>query len=128
MPGGDRTGPQGLGPMTGRRAGYCTGNTSPGFANSWSRGGYGFGGGGGRGGGRGYRNRFYATGLTGWQRGAWSGPQPWVNPQSYEGPYGYSLSKDEEVTMLKEQATNMERGLTDIKKRIQELDSGPEKS
>lgn len=32
MPGGDRTGPEGRGPMTGRRAGLCTGNRRPGFA------------------------------------------------------------------------------------------------
>ncbi|MGM0414857.1 MAG: DUF5320 domain-containing protein [Bacillota bacterium] len=30
MPGGDRTGPRGEGPMTGRGAGYCNGFNSPG--------------------------------------------------------------------------------------------------
>ena len=33
MPRGDKTGPEGLGPLTGRRMGYCTGNDNPGFAN-----------------------------------------------------------------------------------------------
>lgn len=33
MPGGDRTGPMGLGPMTGRAAGICAGYQNPGFAN-----------------------------------------------------------------------------------------------
>ena len=33
MPRGDRTGPSGMGPMTGRGAGFCTGNTAPGFMN-----------------------------------------------------------------------------------------------
>jgi len=33
MPGGDRTGPMGLGPMTGRAAGYCVGSNLPGFAS-----------------------------------------------------------------------------------------------
>jgi len=33
MPGGDRTGPMGLGPMTGRAAGYCAGYPVPGFMN-----------------------------------------------------------------------------------------------
>ena len=33
MPGGDGTGPQGLGPMTGRGAGYCAGFDTPGYAN-----------------------------------------------------------------------------------------------
>lgn len=33
MPGGDGTGPMGLGPMTGRGAGYCTSSPFPGFTN-----------------------------------------------------------------------------------------------
>jgi len=33
MPGGDRTGPMGMGPMTGRAAGYCAGYPLPGFMN-----------------------------------------------------------------------------------------------
>ena len=31
MPGGDKTGPQGEGPQTGRQAGYCSGNEQPGY-------------------------------------------------------------------------------------------------
>ena len=33
MPGGDGTGPAGMGPMTGRAAGYCAGYPVPGYAN-----------------------------------------------------------------------------------------------
>ena len=33
MPFGDGTGPMGLGPMTGRGAGFCSGFGSPGFTN-----------------------------------------------------------------------------------------------
>jgi hypothetical protein len=33
MPLGDRTGPAGMGPMTGRAAGYCAGYPVPGFMN-----------------------------------------------------------------------------------------------
>jgi len=47
MPGGDGTGPQGLGSMTGRAAGYCAGYTSPGFANPVPGRGFGMGFGGG---------------------------------------------------------------------------------
>jgi hypothetical protein len=36
MPRGDRTGPNGMGPLTGRGAGYCSGNIYPGFLR-WSR-------------------------------------------------------------------------------------------
>jgi hypothetical protein len=34
MPAGDRTGPSGAGPRTGRGAGYCSGSSAPGYANS----------------------------------------------------------------------------------------------
>jgi len=34
MPFGDGTGPRGMGPMTGRGAGYCAGLGRPGFANT----------------------------------------------------------------------------------------------
>jgi len=44
MPFGDGTGPRGMGPMTGRGAGYCTGFGQPGFANPIpGRGWFGFG-------------------------------------------------------------------------------------
>jgi hypothetical protein len=67
MPRGDRTGPFGEGPKTGRQMGYCTGHDSPGFVNvrsAWARGpgrgfgrgfGWGFGRGTGGGFGRGFR-------------------------------------------------------------------------
>ena len=67
MPGGDRTAPVGMGPMTGRAAGYCAGHSVPGFVNPVPGGGFW---GWGRGGGRGWRNWYYATGLTGGQRAA----------------------------------------------------------
>ena len=68
MPGLDGTGPMGNGPMTGGRRGQCV---SAGDVAPAGRGmGYGRGMGHGRSGrgGRGYRNQYYATGLTGWQR------------------------------------------------------------
>ena len=68
MPRGDRTGPQGMGPRTGRVAGYCAGFGVPGYENnSLQRGfGRGFGRGQGFGRGRGWRHRFYASGRPGW--------------------------------------------------------------
>lgn len=73
MPGGDRTGPAGLGPMTGRGAGYCAGYAVPGYANMNFGRGYGFWGcgrgcGGNFGGGRGWRNMYWQTGQPGWMR------------------------------------------------------------
>jgi hypothetical protein len=49
MPRGDRTGPMGMGPMTGRGGGYCGGYDAPGYANAGPGYGYGMGGGRGRG-------------------------------------------------------------------------------
>jgi len=63
MPGGDGTGPWGLGPMTGRRAGYCMGFSTPGFANPYVHPRFGYGRGMGMGfGRRGGRFRRYAFG------------------------------------------------------------------
>ena len=60
MPRGDGTGPMGMGPMTGRGAGYCAGFRVPGYANPARGFGYGF--------GRGYRRGFmrlaYQVGLA----------------------------------------------------------------
>ncbi len=73
MPGFDATGPMGQGAMTGRRRGPCAAEAGVQPAVGSRGGGYGRGLGYGRGagfgrGGRGFRNQFYATGLTGWQR------------------------------------------------------------
>ncbi len=54
MPQGDRTGPSGQGPMTGRRRGFCAGFNIPGFMNS----GFGRGMGRGFGRGRGFERNF----------------------------------------------------------------------
>lgn len=60
MPRGDRTGPMGAGPMTGRRAGICAGYPAPGYTNIGMLYGTGF----GR--GRGFRRMYYLTGTPGW--------------------------------------------------------------
>ena len=50
MPRGNRTGPNGMGPMTGRALGYCAGNEAPGYARAPGAGrGMAWGGGRGRG-------------------------------------------------------------------------------
>lgn len=55
MPRGDRTGPLGLGPMTGRGAGFCKGFRAPGALNYLSQRGFNR--------GRGYRAMLCAAGL-----------------------------------------------------------------
>ena len=66
MPGGDRTGPRGMGAMTGRTAGYCAGFGFPGYANPIT--GRGFGMGFGR--GIGAWGRGFGGGGRGWRPGA----------------------------------------------------------
>jgi len=100
MPRGDRTGPMGAGPMTGRGAGYCAGYSAPGFANPTPRRGLGF-----RGGGHGWRHMFYATGLPGWQRFGYTPPTP-----------------QQETDTLKAQADWLKQQLDAINKRIADLE------
>ena len=129
MPGGDGTGPAGLGPMTGRAAGYCAGYPMPGYMNPV--GGRGFWGWGrGRGGGRGWRNQFYATGLTGWQRAAvgWPGLGGVVPPAvPYTAPFAPTVNAEQQLDALKGQAEYFEDALEGIRKRIQELETKSKK-
>ena len=106
MPRGDRTGPLGMGPKTGRAAGFCAGNDRPGFMNP-AGGGMGFGRGAGCGGGRGRgrRNMFLATGLPGGQR---SGAVPAAAPET-------------EARQLREQANTLATALEDVLRRLEAL-------
>ncbi len=120
MPRGDGTGPMGMGPMTGRAAGFCAGYGAPGFANP----GVGFGFGRGRGwggGGQGRRNRFYATGMTGWQRAAMGAPA-WGGYGAGVAPFAPAANPQQQLDALKGQAEYFEDALDDIRKRIAELD------
>lgn len=114
MPGGDRTGPMGMGPRTGRGAGFCGGARAPGFA-SRGLGAGAFGGGRGRG-GRGRRNMFYATGLTGWQRAAMDAAEPpaATQPQPQE-------AVQQELEAIKTQAEATAASLDQIRRRIEEI-------
>jgi len=133
MPGGDRTGPRGMGPMTGRAAGFCAGYPAPGFANPMWGGGFGWGFGRGRGmggrGGWGRRNWFYATGVPGWQRAysypayGYAGAPGAYFSASYPPPPGGEYSKENELDALKDQAAYMEESLNEIKKRMAELEA-----
>jgi hypothetical protein len=115
MPRGDRTGPMGQGPRTGRGLGYCSGSETPGYANSGPGLGFGMGGGGGRGmgGGRGRRNMFFATGLPGWLRfGPFGAPSHTPDPAA-------------EKQALKNQADALQSQLDLIRKRLEDIEAGP---
>jgi len=98
MPRGNGTGPMGAGPGTGRGIGYCGGYNrsgftipAPGFGSGFSF---------GRGGmGRGWRHRFYATGIP-----------DWVPPTT-----------EQETADLNAQANWLKGQLDAIQKRIEEL-------
>ncbi|MBN2443882.1 MAG: DUF5320 domain-containing protein [Spirochaetales bacterium] len=115
MPRGDRTGPNGMGPMTGRGAGFCAGYTVPGFANpTLIRGGIGRGMGMGR--GRGFRHMYYAAGYPGW-----GGYTPGAYNQTYPG-FPPAVTPAGEIEMLKNQAELMRNNLNAIVERISELE------
>lgn len=123
MPGGDRTGPAGMGPMTGRGAGSCAGNPAHGFVNPmWGRGGVrGFGRGGGGGGGRWrHRNWYHATGLPGWQRAWMAGP---ANVPPVPAPFGPVTTREQELKALETQVKYFEQALEELRHRIREVES-----
>ncbi|HHO77350.1 MAG TPA: hypothetical protein ENN05_13115 [Deltaproteobacteria bacterium] len=103
MPFGNGTGPAGMGPMTGRAAGYCAGYNMPGYVNPVP--GRGFRGRGGRGGGWG-------------RRGAWFDAPYYQTPVYGAVPYNPVQDAD----ALKAQAQYLQKTLEEIQKRIQELE------
>ena len=122
MPRGDRTGPRGFGPMTGRGAGFCAGYTMPGYMNPVP--GWGFGGRGSGGRGRGWRNQFYATGLPGWARAGTGVPAWGAGPYPYAAPGSPTMPAGAEVEALKAQAGYLEQTLEALRQRIQTLEGG----
>ncbi len=100
MPAGDGTGPMGMGPMTGRRAGYCAGYSRPGFAN--------FGGMGiGRGRGRGFRRM--------------AAPRPFWGGYGYPPTVDYNQDYDEKRE-LQNQEEYLEEELKNVKDRLKRLE------
>jgi hypothetical protein len=113
MPLGDRTGPAGLGPMTGRAAGYCAGYSVPGYISPIpGRGLLGRGRGWfGRGGGRGWRRGYLPRGFPGW--GYYENP---FHPNPPE------LSPEEELALLKEDAKVLKQQLEELQSYINTLE------
>ena len=112
MPRGDGTGPAGLGPMTGRAAGYCAGYSVPGYVNA--RPGYGFGMVFGRGGGRGFR------------RGGYWGARFQPAVPFAETPYPYNAAyaqpnPQEERAFLENQIKALQGQLDAVKQRLDEV-------
>lgn len=121
MPRGDGTGPRGLGPMTGRAAGYCAGYPVAGFMNPYTgRPGLGFGysRGFGRGMGRGYGRAY-------WPANYYPVTPP---PIAYGGGfYQPPVEPKQEMEMLAEEAKTLKEQLEAINKRITELEKTEKK-
>ena len=102
MPRGDGTGPMGMGAMTGRGAGFCTGVASSGYTNvaGYAR---------GFGCGRGFGRMFNPMGMSG---------------RGYFGNFnaGADVSADNEKELLSRQAEVLENQLQQVKKRILSFD------
>jgi hypothetical protein len=107
MPRGDRTGPYGMGPKTGRRMGFCAGYPDPGFMGPGP--GFGMGRGIGRGHGFGRGRGWWRTGY-----GAF-----W----DYPGP---SFTREDEIAYLENQSKEMKGELNQIKTRLGELKKAKE--
>ena len=113
MPRGDRTGPLGEGPKSGRQMGYCTGHDSPGYVNlrsGWRSGpGTGFRRGPGRGMGYGWG--------SGYGRGF--GPGPGFGYGRLYGKFPDVSEKtmiENEIRILKDQLSSLEERLSNLQK------------
>ena len=109
MPRLDRTGPAGMGPMTGWGRGRCTaygrrGGRRP-FGPWFGRGG----------GGRGWQHWHWGYGSPRWEGG---GFPPFQEPY-YENFY----TRDEEMAILKEDAARLKEELSAVEERLGELES-----
>ena len=94
MPAGDRTGPNGMGPMPGRCMGLCNGFSGPGF---------------GRGFGRGFRRVF----GRGFGRG-FGFTQPFMQIE---------LTKEQEIADLKAERELIQRELETLNKKLSEIEN-----
>lgn len=99
MPRRNETGPIGMGPRTGRWAGFCAGFAAPGYVNSVDFG-CGFSG------FRGFRRMFYATGMPGYIR------------FGYPAYTGVNEASADEKEFLSRQAEFLENQLQQVKKSL----------
>jgi len=113
MPGFDRSGPMGAGPMTGGRRGLC--NPANTEYDTRIDGMFGFGRGMRR--GRGFRGGF----GRGMDRAF--GRRGWNQPSYYPA---YAQNPEEELNMLKAEANSVKNSLDTINRRIAELEKSSE--
>ena len=110
MPGYDRSGPMGAGPMTGGRRGLC-GRAGGAYDAPPATGGYGYG-----------RGMAFRRGFGGGGRGR--GMNPAYGGVPYPPAYGagYPASRTDEMAMLRADADAMRKSLEAVQRRIAELE------
>jgi hypothetical protein len=130
MPRGDRTGPMGMGPMSGRGAGYCANYQMPGFMNRFS----------GRGSGAGFRwNLGGGRGGVGWRNMFRNIGNRWSNqdqagfgrrsrrmgrmPLAGGVPAGTEPDTKTEKQALEDQVDFLKSQLDRLQQRLSELES-----
>ncbi len=117
MPGGDRTGPNGFGPSTGRRLGYCFGYDTPGFTQGL---------------GLGFRRAYGRTRGWGRNRGIIYGNYLPLQNAYYEPPLVSipvyksvenidPYSSEGQLEMLKQEKEYMESELKDLQNAIEDI-------
>ena len=112
MPAGDKTGPLGQGPMTGRGLGYCAGYNTPGYANPKPK-------------------RFFRRGFGrgfGWRAWDFAPIERVIPVQNIPITQPQQPTKEQEITMLENDAKVIEaeqkvlnQELEEIKKKTEEL-------
>ncbi|HKL24333.1 MAG TPA: DUF5320 domain-containing protein [Candidatus Nanoarchaeia archaeon] len=103
MPRGDKTGPEGKGPRTGRQMGYCSGNDSPGYTVS------------GRGLGRGFGRGF----EKGFRRNSEINPRGEPRPRDGRGSRNFLRNS---ASFNYQNSEEILEKLGDIEKRLDNLE------
>ena len=120
MPRGDRTGPAGMGPMSGRAFGYCAGYGAPGFVTAPGPGrgmAWGFGGARGRGG--------FGRGM-GWAHGRGNYGPAYYGWDPGFGPAMGPASPENQKQMLRDEMTALEERMHYLQKEMEAMEKGNE--
>ena len=116
MPYGDRTGPEGTGPRSGRGLGFCTGFNSPGFTKGTPRGK-----GNARGRGRGRRFRTKADVNPREIPRSRNNVSNQYSANNNLNQFRNNLTREEEIEGLKRYAEDLKNELKQVEKRIENL-------
>lgn len=111
MPKGNFNGPMGMGPMSGRGAGFCAGHEAPGFAYPGHH-------------MRGMRRAWHGHGWFGHHRMP-MGYHGWQSMDfaAYEVPYPADMTPEEKMDMLSTREAWLQEQLEEVRKELGDLES-----